>query len=168
MGKEVVAQFGKEQRQPPYPVDQILAVQALQHQAYGQVVGHGHRHIAFGLAGMAVVPQEHARPAGQLQRQALKVVAPVRLARPEMHQLAADGFNRIVRQGGNFVAGRYQLVEFPTKVTAGALPPGGVEAPPACRVLPGGHAKIEVRRQMANEDRTHGIESILAGETEEQ
>ena len=69
----------------------------------------------------------------------------MRLARAKVHQFAADGFDRIVGQGGNFIAGRYQFVEFPAKVTAGAFPPGSIEPEATCRVLPCGHAEIEMR-----------------------
>ena len=80
MEQEMVAQFGKEQRQAPDAMDKLLAADPLEHKPYGQVVGHRDRHRRIvatpgtGSAAASITPQEHAGPARKFEGQTFEIV----------------------------------------------------------------------------------------------
>lgn len=155
VAKKIVAEFREQQRQLPDTANQMLGIQTLKHQTHRQIIEHRHRRFTgladAGLAGAQLALQEHSRPAGQLQRQALQIGAPVRLIGPEPAQLFDDHLQRIVRQPIDLAPRCRQVVQLPARILAGAQAPGGKKPLLARRVVPGRQPLIEMRRKVADQ-----------------
>ncbi len=148
----------------PFGGAQAQGKQALQHQAYRQVIQHFHRLILALVTGIQVPPESHAGPTRQLQGQTFQVTGPALPGQIQALQLLDDGVQGIVRQ---FVAMGQpvgQSLQGPTGQVAAVVAPAPVETLGALPGMPGRHALVEKQRQLANQVRTQLVQQVRAGQ----
>ena len=112
---------------------------------------------------MIVAPEEHARPARQLQRQSLEIAFPRRLGQTEALQLEFDGRNRIIRQSVDARHGIIHGNQRPAWIKRSNAPPCGVKTARTFRVVPGREALIKVGGHMPLQIGAHHFENIFTG-----
>jgi hypothetical protein len=170
--RRMAAQIAAQSRQAGLGLEmqaaQALAVELLQHQAHGEVVGHGDGEGEAGMAGVALTPEHHAGPAGQFLGQAFEVGLPARgLEAERLHRLQ-DGLDRLFRQALERLFPGHQTLQVEQPVFARARQPRGIEASPALRVVPGGQSLVEVGSQMADQVGTDVVQHVAAGDLHQQ
>ena len=101
MAGEVATQRRQVRFDAPVTAGDVRRDQAFEHQAHRQVIHHRHRHVrCAGIAGVVVAPQEHARPAGQFQRQAFEIARPALFRQAQPRQFGdhrVEGIRRARR-----------------------------------------------------------------------
>ena len=165
MPAEVGTQRGQGIVNVPVPAHDVGCHQAFEHETHREVIKHRHRDmLRVGVTRMILPPEEHARPARQFERQPLEIAGPVFFGQIQPRQFGYNRCKGVIRQLIDFQLRRAEIFQRQTDVMLHALPPGGIETQLLRRVVPGGQALVEMRGDVADQQRAYRLEGILVGE----